>query len=75
MPDSYNSIMVKCPFYCKDEPPYITCEGVTEGSKIKLWFNSNKKCKNYMREHCFKIKSNCNIANMLNSVKDPENNR
>lgn len=65
MPDSYNSAKVKCPFYCKDKPQYIICSGVCDGTRINLWFNSNKKRDEYMEKHCFKINSKCGIAKML----------
>lgn len=64
MPTTYDSIKIKCPFYIKDKPNYIICEGVVKGSRVNLWFRSDKRKKEYIEAHCNKICNNCHIASM-----------
>ena len=65
MPESYNAANVKCPFYRKDKPNYIVCEGIQDNTRINFWFASNKSRVDFMKKHCFKIKNQCPISKML----------
>ncbi len=68
MSDSYNAPNVKCPFYVKDKPHYIVCEGVCKGTRVNLWFSSEKKRKAYISEHCNQVCTKCHIAKMHEEI-------
>ncbi len=68
MSTSYNSASVKCPFYVKDKPNYIVCEGIVHGTKVHLWFSGEKKKTKYIQEHCYHICQRCPIADMHERV-------
>nr|DAO88783.1 MAG TPA: hypothetical protein [Caudoviricetes sp.] len=64
MPDSYTSSSVKCPYYIKDKPENIICEGFCDGTRINFWFQSKTEMRSYMEKNCFHIHPDCPIARM-----------
>ncbi len=57
--------MVKCPFYKFEERSTVTCEGVQEGSNIRISFASPTDRKDYEREMCCKNYKRCIWAKAL----------
>lgn len=43
---------VSCPFYKKDEPVKIRCEGLEDDNRIILQFYTAQKKKTYMDQFC-----------------------
>lgn len=45
---------VKCPFYKKENlrSRKIHCEGISEGTLLQLWFESNELMKGYKKGYC-----------------------
>ena len=56
-----------CPFFRKNDPNRIRCEGLEKHSTINLVFEDTKKQKEYLREHCCDIEGykRCHICEML----------
>ena len=62
---SYIAADVVCPFYCRDQDNYITCEGVEDDTRIHLVCENKKKRYAYQRRYCCEDFHNCRIASML----------
>ena len=58
---------VKCPFYISSTNMQITCEGLDNGTAIRLKFESEEGRKLYMKSCCNSVKNykNCKITQML----------
>lgn len=63
-------VLVKCPYYKGEEQQKLFCEGVQEGSKLHLTFNSVQKIKDYKNRFCKGCYNQCLIAMMLNRKWD-----
>lgn len=59
-------VLVKCPYYKGEEIQKIFCEGVQDGSKLHLAFDSPQKLKDYKNSFCKRCYNQCLIAGMLN---------
>lgn len=55
----------KCPFFLRDSKRSITCEGVAPGTEMMSRFPSVTDKVAYMRGHCFRFNSGCEIARLL----------
>lgn len=73
MPVSYNDKWVKCPYYGRDDSNGIICEGVQEGTALRLMFNQKKGGKDveskmaYMHRFCMEDYYFCPICEMLDN--------
>ena len=67
----YTSAEALCPFYRYEEPRAIYCEGLTDGSTIKLYYEKDvPTLKKYKAKHCRKDWQTCPIAAMLWAKKE-----
>lgn len=64
--------LVQCPYYREDEVQAVYCEGVLEGSRLRLGFTGRKQKKAYCDLHCRNHWKQCMIAGMLNRKYDYE---
>lgn len=73
MPVSYNDKWVKCPYYSRDDSNGIICEGVQEGTALRLMFNQQKGGKDvkakmdYMHRFCMEDYYNCLVCEVLDN--------
>lgn len=61
--DSY----AKCPFYLRDRPREIHCEGMTDGAEVRLHFSNGKAKRDYMETECYRLprQNHCKYCRML----------
>lgn len=64
--------MIRCPYYKGEERQQIFCEGVEEGTAIRLGFDTTTHLKEYKAEHCKDCWKRCGIAEMNNRKWDYE---
>ena len=63
---SYIQILVRCPFYKKDDGHYrIVCEGIVENSTITLTHQRESHYKKQMEIFCCDRYKNCEVYRML----------
>lgn len=63
----------KCPFYKKEEPVIVRCEGLTKDSRLVLQFNSKKNRLLYQSKYCkTEGYKKCRIYKMLMEKYDEE---
>ena len=67
MPTTWDDKFVQCPFYVKSSPGEISCEGVEDGTSIKVTFNDRTRKVRYMRKRCESMEGykDCRIHCML----------
>jgi hypothetical protein len=65
MATTYKDVEIQCPFYKEQVKQSISCEGLTDESIIKLWFNSQKAKELHMKVFCQNKYKNCEIYTML----------
>lgn len=65
MATTYKDVEVQCPFFKELTKKGISCEGLTDDSIIKLWFNSPKSKELHSEVFCQKKYKNCEIYRML----------
>lgn len=68
----YQSRYVVCPFYRRNEPNRICCEGVGKGNTINLVFESQPRMHNYIVKFCNDMGNyhNCLICQMLEGKEE-----
>lgn len=71
MPTSLQAKFVKCPFYESDDKGRISCEGITDESRIRLCFmkasgalDQDKKLE-YLHNYCIRDYQKCRVYKML----------
>ena len=62
---TYETAEFKCPFFEKDEPYAITCEGVTDASRISVRFTRRADRNRQAEIFCKNKYENCEIYRML----------
>ncbi len=64
---SYNSAIVLCPFYVRDDPKTgsITCEGVPPGSSVRNHFTSGRALNAQIGKYCAGAYRKCPWARLL----------
>lgn len=65
MSTTYQDVDVLCPFFRELSKRGISCEGLTDDSIIKQWFNSPKGKELHTDVFCKKKYTNCEIYRML----------
>lgn len=60
------SVYTKCPYYRREEPQKIFCEGVEPGTSIHLAFGSAGQKKDYEKLYCKACWPKCLIAQAQN---------
>ena len=65
MATTYKDVDVICPFFREQAAKYISCEGLTEDSIIKLWFRVQKSKELHSDVFCEGKYKNCEIYRML----------
>lgn len=63
-------VLVKCPYYKGEEKQMIFCEGVQDGSKLHLAFDTAPNLREYKKHFCKGCYNNCLVAGMLNRKYD-----
>lgn len=62
----YNeSAYAKCPFYHKEAPQRVFCEGVVDKSSLTLNFSDAEQCQDYRFRYCNAIYETCPVFEML----------
>lgn len=70
MPKVYDDVDAKCPYFLGSDKHKIVCEGVTDGSRTVLEFDT-KKLRNTHRElFCNSRYQNCEVCRMLEDKYD-----
>lgn len=65
MATTYKDVEIQCPFFKELTKKGISCEGLTDDSIIKLWFNSPKSKDLHAEVFCQRKYKNCEIYRML----------
>lgn len=61
-----DSDIVECPYFNACEKQAVYCEGVEEGSRLRLTFSHPSRLKSYQKEYCNSMQwKKCRIAGML----------
>ena len=58
-------VMIKCPFYKREERQKIICEGMWKGSATHLAFDTPAKMKAYKKEYCNGDYEKCGLCSIL----------
>ena len=62
----YNeSAYAKCPFYHKESPQRVFCEGVVDNSSLTLNFADAQTCQDYRFKYCNDKYPDCPVNKML----------
>ena len=72
-----NKLLEQCPFAVidnKSKGEYVKCEGVTEDTRITLWFRSREKKQKHKEKYCCSLEGykKCYIARGLAHKYDDE---
>ena len=59
MATTYKDVKIQCPFFKELTNKSISCEGLTDDSIIKLWFNSSKSKDLHAGVFCSRKYKNC----------------
>ena len=59
------SAYAKCPFYHKESPQRVFCEGVVDNSSLTLNFMNAKFCQDYRFAYCNNKYKDCPVHKML----------
>ena len=70
MATSNQDVDIKCPFFRELLKKGISCEGLTDDSIIKQWFNSAKGKELHAEIFCKRKYTNCEIYRMLEKKYD-----
>ena len=62
--------MVQCPYYREEDAQSVYCEGVEDGSRLRLGFMGRKQKQAYSEGCCRSGWKHCRIAGMLNQKYD-----
>lgn len=62
--------LVQCPYYKEDEGQAVHCEGVEDGSRLRLGFAARKRKQAYMEQYCRQDWKDCRVTQMLNGKYD-----
>ena len=65
MKDKFVSTLAVCPFYQAENKQMIICDGITDGSHIKLTFDTSTLAKAYKKQFCKNRYFDCCIYAML----------
>jgi hypothetical protein len=66
------AVSVRCPFYRRDTPRTVTCEGLVDRSTIRLGFGLEADCSRHMRVFCCRAFDKCEIYQAVMSAKYSE---
>lgn len=72
MRNTKEDCLVQCPYYRGDETQAVHCEGVQDGSRLRLGFLGRKQKRSYAECYCRDNWKVCMIAGMLNRKYDYE---
>lgn len=61
----FESADAKCPFYHKEAPQRVFCEGVIDKSSLTLNFSNAEQCKDYRFSYCNAKYKDCPVNKML----------
>ncbi len=61
----WSSVKVTCPYYMGERDNYIICEGLINGTKMNVIFNTRDKKKSFKRENCEVFDRTCPIHSAL----------
>ena len=76
MSEGYYEKFVKCPFFCREIPNKIVCEGIIQNSVIHFTFIDAKDQKKYLQGVCSNLKGHkvCPIYKMLYQLCEEDGN-
>ena len=60
---------MRCPFYRRDTPQTVTCEGLVEHSTVRLCFGFERDCTTHVRVFCCRRFQNCEIYRAIEAAK------
>lgn len=68
----YISKYAVCPYYSKNEPNRICCEGVSDENNVNLVFSDVNKLKEYSKTYCNDLRGykECAVCKMLDQKYD-----
>jgi len=72
MASSWNDQYAKCPYYVRDKPSRIVCQGVSDASKLAWQFDDKEDCRIQMAVFCRGKFQNCEVYRMLQKIYDEE---
>ena len=65
MPTMFDDVNALCPYFNASDKQEVTCEGVTDGCRTILKFNSQKKRDRYREIFCNANYKRCKVYKML----------
>lgn len=72
MATTYKDVDIQCPFFKGLDKKNISCEGLTDDSILKLWFNSPKSKNLHIDIFCSRKYKTCKICKMLEKKYEDE---
>lgn len=72
MRNTKQDFLVQCPYYREDDAQAVYCEGVQDGSRLRLGFLGRQQKRSYCEGFCRDRWKDCMIAKMLNRKYDYE---
>jgi len=62
------SVNVKCPFYLREEPKVIVCEGIGSAASLRLAFRSAKQKRRHEEQYCAGI-DDCRACPLYGAIE------
>lgn len=70
MPTMYDDVNARCPYFCASDKQKVACEGVTDGCRTVIEFNSHNKRDRYREMFCNARYEQCKVYKMLEEKYD-----
>lgn len=65
MATDFDNVNTLCPFYISEDRFRISCEGITDGSTVRLFFSTRAGKQEYKDKYCNKKYCKCKIHKIL----------
>ena len=62
---SYNSVLVRCPFYQSDDALRIKCEGLDGSSRLAVEFSNKAEKLQWMKNYCNSAYGECKVCQII----------
>ena len=72
MPASYDDMFAKCPYFHYSKKKRIVCDGIMDGTTLKVDFDNQEDRNIHRRTFCDSKYKYCEIYRMLEGIYDAE---
>ena len=72
MPASYDDMFAKCPYFHYSKKKRIVCDGIMDGTTLKMDFDTQEDRNLHRRVFCDSNYEKCEINRMLEEIYDED---